>query len=502
MSLLLVGGYICSGCQQKLSEKYKISGEFQQFIEWEIPLELSDDDLSNTTMASHNIGPIVEDSNTSKSSISEHNTLYNVWATNDNNEERNYFSLDSTKDVAYMDIESQHEPMRHTHDVPVTSTEYNDEEDVNRSGEYYNLSRGLANVSDPGLKGLQNLGNTCYMNSALQCLLHIPQLKHLFRSSNYKKSLKRNNPLGSGGKVAETFADLMQSMWSTDSNASMSPEAFKIAIGKFNRIFAGYDQQDPFQLLNSVLDVLHEDLKTDERSDSSPISELFHGYTVSVNRCLNCNHEHLSGPELFSSLSLNIPNKQPYTLEQCFIDMSAIHYQTDDSKWYCSHCSKLSKSTTKTVISKLPHILIIHFKRFNYDPKSYVHIDTFIEYPLTFEMNNKEYAPRLPPAKYELIGICLKQGSLRGGHAYAYAKHENESWYNFNDSSVRSIDPKQVISKHAYVLIYRRLDNTELKTDSHRSHGQSKTKTDVGSNRQILHSTDSSWKACSYRYNS
>jgi ubiquitin C-terminal hydrolase len=182
--------------------------------------------------------------------------------------------------------------------------------------------------------------------------------------------------------------------------------------------------------------------------------------------------------------------------------MSAIHYQTDNSEWHCFYCGGLSKSTRKTVLSKLPHILIVHFKRFDYDPKSYVHIDTFIEYPLIFKVNNEEYAPQLPPAKYELIGVCLKQGSLRGGHAYAYAKHKNGSWYHFDDSSVSSIDPKHVISKHAYILIYRRLDNTEPKNDLHGSNDQSKTKTNVQSSRPILHSTGSPWKVYPNQSNS
>jgi ubiquitin C-terminal hydrolase len=189
-------------------------------------------------------------------------------------------------------------------------------------------------------------------------------------------------------------------------------------------------------------------------------------------------HEHESDPELFSSLSLNIPSKQPFTLDQCFIEMSDVHHQTDDSEWYCSDCKRLSKSITHTFLHTLPSILIVHFKRFNYDPKSYVHIDTFIDYPLILKFEQLT-TPRLLEAKYDLISVCLKVGSLRGGHAYAYAKLESGEWYCFNDSSVAPIHENDVISRHAYILTYRRLEVPSAKHNLQDSHGPKTTRTNT-----------------------
>lgn len=336
-----------------------------------------------------------------------------------------------------------------------------------------------SSATHPGLQGLRNLGNTCFMNSALQCLIHVPELQKVFLSSDWKKCLNPKNPLGSGGKVAETFAGLIKSIWSPHSNtAIVSPIDFKNSIAKFNRIFAGYDQQDPFQLLNSVLDALHEDLKIDERNDSSPISKLFHGYTISVIKCSSCSYEHTPDPDVFSSLSLNIPNKSPFNLHECFNEMSDVQYPTDDSKWYCSNCNRFSKSTTEIFVQTLPSILIVHFKRFNYDPESYVHIDTFIDYPLILKFD-KHTTPGIPKAEYELISVCLKVGSLRGGHAYAYAKLENGEWYCFNDSSVTPIHENTVITKHAYILTYRQLKVSDPKHNLYDSPKQNTMRTNT-----------------------
>ncbi|WAQ91555.1 hypothetical protein PtA15_14A439 [Puccinia triticina] len=132
-----------------------------------------------------------------------------------------------------------------------------------------------------GLVGLTNLGNTCFMNSALQCLSNCPELKNYFLSRVYINELNRTNPLGMGGKVAETFGQLIERMWSSEyevkngrtngtggmmnyggssSHHSVSPREFKSIVGRFNSLFLGYGQQDSQELLTFLLDALHEDL--------------------------------------------------------------------------------------------------------------------------------------------------------------------------------------------------------------------------------------------------
>lgn len=107
-----------------------------------------------------------------------------------------------------------------------------------------------------GAVGLQNLGNTCFMNSILQCLSNTQCLTELFLSDAYASQINKTNPLGHGGKLAQVYAKLIKDMWN-DGYTKIVPREFKSTIGEFQPQFAGYDQQDSQELMSFLLDGLH-----------------------------------------------------------------------------------------------------------------------------------------------------------------------------------------------------------------------------------------------------
>ncbi|XP_071703155.1 ubiquitin carboxyl-terminal hydrolase 9-like [Rutidosis leptorrhynchoides] len=111
---------------------------------------------------------------------------------------------------------------------------------------------------DRGLAGLQNLGNTCFMNSALQCLVHTPPLVDYFLG-DYTDEINKQNPLGMHGELAVSFGDLLRKLWSSGRSA-VPPRAFKGKLARFAPQFSGYNQHDSQELLAFLLDGLHEDL--------------------------------------------------------------------------------------------------------------------------------------------------------------------------------------------------------------------------------------------------
>ncbi|KNC54267.1 ubiquitin carboxyl-terminal hydrolase [Thecamonas trahens ATCC 50062] len=111
----------------------------------------------------------------------------------------------------------------------------------------------------PGVCGLSNLGNTCFMNSGLQCITHAPQLVEYLLADKHVPEINRDNPLGMSGEVADEFVALLKLMWSGN-YASVAPRSFKYTIGRFAPRFVGFGQQDSQELIAFLLDGLHEDL--------------------------------------------------------------------------------------------------------------------------------------------------------------------------------------------------------------------------------------------------
>jgi hypothetical protein len=110
-----------------------------------------------------------------------------------------------------------------------------------------------------GLCGLRNLGTTCFMNSALQCLSNTEPLRQYFLDGSFRSDINKSNPLGMKGQIAEQFGALLKEMWS-GAETAVSPKGFKHTIGKFAPQFEGFSQHDAHELLSFVLDGLHEDL--------------------------------------------------------------------------------------------------------------------------------------------------------------------------------------------------------------------------------------------------
>ncbi|KAM9312638.1 ubiquitin carboxyl-terminal hydrolase 8 [Gastrophryne carolinensis] len=336
----------------------------------------------------------------------------------------------------------------------------------------------------PALTGLRNLGNTCYMNSILQCLCNTPHLTEYFHKGYYQADINRSNLLGHKGEVAEEFGVIMKALW-TGQYKFISPRDFKVTIGKINDQFAGYSQQDSQELLLFLMDGLHEDLnKADNRkrhkeenndhlsdaqaSDSawmkhkqlneSIIVALFQGQFKSTVQCLTC-HKKSRTFEAFMYLSLPLPSSSKCSLQDCLKSFSKEEKLTDNNRVYCSNCKTRRDSTKKIEIWKLPPVLLVHLKRFSYEGRWKQKLQTCVDFPLDhLDLSPYVIGPKTF-RKYSLFGVSNHYGGLDGGHYTAYCKNAlKQRWYKFDDHEVSDLSVSSVKSSAAYILFYTTLD--------------------------------------------
>ena len=377
----------------------------------------------------------------------------------------------------------------------------------------YNLSAAERSKHDQsvpmGVIGLRNLGNTCFLNSSLQCLSATIPLTDYFLGYDYRKEINKDNFLGTGGKLVVAYAELMKQMWlETHSKKSVvEPTSFKKQLGTFAPQFSGYHQQDAQELLAFLLDGIHEDLNrvktrpyvedrdcdgtNDEedaieawknylRRNKSLVVDLFQGQLRNTCTCLTCGHVNIRF-EPFMYLSLPIPSKKggggrtPLTLMDCldlYLDEETL---SGADQWYCEKCKKHVDATKKTDLWILPPILIVHLKRFRYNDYGKVGSknDASIQYPVSqWDLSDcvRSKGGLLP--MYDLYAVSNHMGGLGGGHYTALSMNRfDDVWYEFNDSRYRPVESTihKNHMKSAYLLFYNRSEGDLRKPLNERS---------------------------------
>lgn len=351
------------------------------------------------------------------------------------------------------------------------------------------MSGSYQEYKGKGLTGLCNLGNTCYVNSSLQCIGHVPELNEYIRF--YFKQYNEHSPRNQNVLFLKEWIDLHTMMWSK--NVIISPNRFigvihKMSQEKKNALFVGFEQNDSTEFLYFLLSIFHDALKT--APDVGKIKQMqlsdflgqgipgnssfltyfkkYHDNNYSIidtlfgvyckidiidkktQKCLSSNYEN------FYILDIALHSTQ---LNECLHH----HFQDElmnkenDNQYYDDKEKCYKDVVKKTSIYHFPKYLAIQLKRWNYNLRKNQRI---IHYDLqSLDMNPFLHNERIEyegNTTYQLMGIINHSGNVMGGHYFSYIKNFNGKWYCFNDTSVQEIPVSKLLSNKNYCLLYRR----------------------------------------------
>ena len=318
------------------------------------------------------------------------------------------------------------------------------------------------------------LGNFCYLASSIQCLSHTIPLTKYFLSGMFKQDADFTKK---EYKLCKEYYRVLYGLWSE--NCIIRPTGFKQTIGQFDDKYQGWNQNDAQEALNKLLDILHIGTSypvetkitgtVENRIDQMQVASLkqwnksfkdqysfiienFFGQYYSYIQCGKCNYK-LESYDPFCTLSLPIGGESVY---KCFDKFTEPEFLDDDNQWKCDKCGKYSNAKRKMFLWKLPKILMIVLKRFDYN---YQKNNKDVIYPMK-ELNLEKYCNGYDKyeGKYDLYGVCNHIGNTYGGHYYSYCKNSDGNWYEFDDSSVRRITEDKVVNQHAYIMFYEKVE--------------------------------------------
>ncbi|KAG9147591.1 hypothetical protein Leryth_007371 [Lithospermum erythrorhizon] len=303
--------------------------------------------------------------------------------------------------------------------------------------------------------GLQNLGNTCFLNSVLQCLTYTEPLAAYLQSGKHQTSCR------AAGFCALCAIQRHVSRALNSSGRILAPKDLVSNLRSISRNFRNARQEDAHEYMVNLLESMHKcclpsGIPTESPTayDRSLVHKIFGGRLRSQVKCLQCSYcsnkfdpfldlslEILKADSLFKALNHFTAKEQ--------LDGGERQYQ-------CQHCNQKVKALKQLTIHKPPHVLAIHLKRFGSHVQGQK-INKKVEFGPTLDLKPFVTGPHDGDLKYTLYGVLVHAGwSTHSGHYYCFVRTSSGIWYSLDDNQVVQVGERKVLEQKAYMLFYVR----------------------------------------------
>jgi ubiquitin C-terminal hydrolase len=328
--------------------------------------------------------------------------------------------------------------------------------------------------------GIINLGNTCFINSCLQVLIHCPSFIYGFFSKD-KLINKEKTPMSY--YLYSICIHMMNTVNTQEKYIDISNFRYKFA--EKHQTFGGFIQNDSQEFCRVLLEDLSNELnevkekaiyrtltnsdkkqkiekdvefdKIFRERENSIIIDLFYAQLITSFTC-QCKEETYSFQKILDFPLLLPENTQNIDI----MNLLRNNFKPEeiDFEPKCQKCQKVLKHKKATKISRPPNILILSLQRV--DEKTQNKNECVVTFPYILDI--KEFIDpacgHIKENKYNLYAVINHQGSMDCGHYYSYIRfHGQKAWYLFNDSSVKKVEGIIQSFPYAYALFYIKQKN-------------------------------------------